>query len=312
MIPTYTYLQCGNNKTVCPDAPQRPDSELEVYNRRWYERVRDAFKKLAGFFKLHGGKFLITFWVVCILICLGVLKVVHIIITGDLKMKGVTDPIIMVMNKVKEVAEYILKQWCPAFCDNCWTSCLNCCRFCTRRCCWMMTCGVVKRKENMLYRKRIERGWRAPPYCNGMCEGAKFRRSLHRKLMRVMKRTGAKKDAAWFSKPYNCSCKVKDQMPCITICKGLFFFFYCPLLPVYWIFEFGFIYLRRRWRRRKRIAAYRAEKAEKEASKEREYLHMDKYSRGVLEKEIVSLDKELREIAHLEKEYGKYNVVGIL
>ena len=124
--------------------------------------------------------------------------------------------------------------------------------------------------------------------------------------MRAMKRTGQKKETAWFSKPYNCSCKVRDTAACITICKGLFFFFYCPLLPFYWILEFGFIYTRRKWRRWKRIKAYRAEKAEKEAAKEEEYLHVDKYRKGLLEKEIVSLDQELKKIRQLEREYGEF------
>ena len=190
-------------------------------------------------------------------------------------------------------------------CDNCWTTCGRCCRVSCRHCFWIISCGVVKRKEKMLYKRRIERMWRPPPYCDGMCEGAKYRRMVHRKLMRVMKRTGARKDAPWFSKSYNCSCKVKDTMPCIMICRGLFFFFYCPFLPVYWILEFCCTLARRKWRRHKRIAEYRKAKAEKEHAKERQYLHMDKYSRGVLEKDIIDLDKELKEITRLEKEYGK-------
>lgn len=267
--------------------------------------MKDAFKKLADFFKLNGGKFLIGFWVVFILICLGGLKIVHILITQEVKMDGIIDPIMAVVKKLKEWADYILKEWCPAYCDNFWTSCLNCSRFSCRHCCWIITFGRMSRIENRLYARRVERGWRVPPYCNGMCQGAKYRRSLHRRLMRVMKRTGARKAAPWFSKPYNCSCKVKDQMPCITICKGLFFFFYCPLLPMYWVFEFGFIFLRRRWRRWKRMKEFRAQKAEKDTEKARQYLHMDEYSRGVLENEIVNLDKELKEIKRLEKEYGK-------
>lgn len=290
---------------MCPDAPERPDSELTAYTKRWYEKVLDTLLSISEFFRLHTGKFLITFWVVMMLIFLGALKVVHIIITGEVKYKAATDPIVIAVERAKEIGEYILKQWCPAFCDNLCTSCGRCCRFCTRRCCWMMSCGAVEKDEPMLHKERIERGWRPPPYCNGMCKGAKYRRRLHRKLMRVMKRTGQRKDAPWFSRPYNCSCKVKDSAACVHICKGLFFFFYCPLLPLYWILEFCFIYLRRKWRRRKRIAAYRAEKAEREANKERKYFQMDKYSRGKLEKEIVDLDKELKEITRLEKEYGK-------
>lgn len=303
----FSLLQCGNNKTVCPDAPERPDSSLELYRPRWYDRMNAGFKKFAEFIKLHGGKFLIAFWVIFCLVLLGGLKVLHIVMTQEVKMDAILFPPKEIARILKQWTDYILKEWCPSFCDNFWTSCCNCCGFCMRRSCWAMSCGKVSRTHKPLQRKRIERGWRAPPYCDGMCDGARTRRSLHRKLMRVMKRTGQKKDTPWFSKRYNCTCKVKDQAACVTICKGLFFFFYCPLLPAYWVVEFFFIFLRRKWRRRKRIKAFRAQREEKEATKQRQYLHMDEYSRGLVENEIVSLDKELRDIRKLEEEYGTHN-----
>lgn len=299
-------FQCGNNKTECPDAPERPDSELNLYRPKWYDRFKRNLLKFGEFFKLHGGKILIWFWVVMVLCCLGGLKVLHIVITQEVKMDAMLNPAKEVARIGKEWADHILKEWCPAFCDNFWTSCGTCCRFCTRKCCWVISCGRVSGMDKALQRRRVERGWRAPPYCDGMCEGARYRRFLHRKLMRVMKRTGQKKDTPWYSKKYNCTCKVKDQMACVTICKGLFFFFYCPLLPFYWILEFFFLFLRRKWRRRKRIQAFRAERAEKEAKKQQQYLHMDEYSRGQVEKEIVTLDKQIRDIRQLEKEYGKW------
>lgn len=302
-----SFLQCGNNKTVCPNAPERPDSDLVLYRERWYERLRDRLKQLADYFRLHGSKFLIMFWVILVLICLGVIKVVHILITQEVKMDAILTPWVEASRIAKEWKDYILKELCPTICDNFWTTCGNGCRICCRKCCWAATCGkLVRREERIINRQRIERGWRAPPYCNGMCRGAKHRRQLHRRLMRVMKRTGARKDTPWYSKPYNCTCKIKDQMPCIVICKGLFFFFYCPLLPLYWALLFTCIYLKRKWRRWKRIKVFRAEKAEKEEEKKLQYLHMDKYSRGILESEIVNLDKELKEIRRLEKEYGEF------
>ncbi len=245
------------------------------------------------------------FWVIFVLCCLGGLKVLHMVITQEVKMDAIIAPPKEAMRIAKEWADYIFKEFCPTHCDNIWTTCARCCGTSCRGCCWICTCGKVSRFENMLYRRRVERGWRVPPHCNGMCEGAKYRRRLHRKLMRAMKRIGQKKETPWYSKPYNCSCKVKDQMPCLMICKGLFFFFYCPLLPLYWILEFTFILIRKRYRKAKRIKAFRAERAEKEAKKQNQYIHMDQYSRGVLEKEIVSLDRELKEIRQLEKEYGK-------
>ena len=283
---------------------------MEIFRPRWYDRAWDVLKKAGEIFKLHGGKVLIMFWVWFLLICLGGLKVLHIVITQEVKMDAVVNPAKEAARIGKEWADYICKEFLPTHCDNIWTTCENCCAKSCRCCCWAVSCGRIGRKKNLILhgRARVERGWRVPPHCDGMCDGAKYRRRLHRKLMRTMKRMGQKKDTPWYSKPYNCTCKVKDQMPCFMICKGLFFFFYCPLLPLYWTLEFIFILLRKRYRKWKRIKAYRAQKAEREAKKQNQYLHMDKYSRGVLEKEIVSLDKELKEIRQLEKEYGEISL----
>ena len=271
--------------------------------------MKKDFIKFGEFFKLHGGKFLILFWVYLMLCCLGALKILHMIITQELKMDFLINPLKVILAMVKQLASHVCKERFPAFYDNCCSTIGKCFRICCRRCCWAISCGRVSKIRRVMFRRRIERGWRAPPYCNGMCDGAKFRRSLHRRLMRVMKRTGQKKDTPWFSKKYICTCKVKDTMPCLKILKGLFFFFYCPLLPLYWSLEFFCIYLKRKWRRWKRIRAYRVRKEEKEAKKQQQYLHMDDYSRGILEKEMVTLDKELKEIRQLEKEY-EITVVG--
>ncbi len=218
----------------------------------------------------------------------------------------VVEPMQIIAEKAKAIAEHILKDVCPTFCDNFWTGCATCWEYTFRKCICCLTFGKLCGTNRVVGKRRVERGWRVPPYCNGMCDGARFRRKVHRKLMRVNKRSGNIKDIPWFQRPYNCTCKVKDEMPCIMICRGLFFFFYCPLLPVWWVLEFSFKFLRRSWRRRKRIKQFRAERAVREERKRQAYVHLDEYSRGKLENEIFSLDKELKEIKQLEKEYREY------
>lgn len=256
-------------------------------------------------FRLHGGKIAILFWVILILYCLGMLKVLHIIISGDVKMDGIKDPMMVVAQKAKEYFDYVIHEWCPMVCDNCWTSIGNCCSFCCRKGCFVLTFGKVSHEENILGRRRVELGWRPPPYCDGMCKGAKYRRRIHRKMMRINKRAGIGRDMPWFQKPYSCTCKVKDQAPCLNICLGLVFFFYCPFLPVWWILEFAFKLVRKKHRRWKRIKKFRMERAQREAQKEKAYVHMDKYSRGQEEADIIKLDREIKKLKQMEKEFRK-------
>lgn len=89
-------------------------------------------------------------------------------------------------------------------------------------------------------------------------------------------------------------------MPCLEICKGLFFFIYCPLLPVWWVVDFFWEYGKRKWRRHKRKKRYRARKAAMRAQEEQAFLMLDQYTRGKVERQIVDFDKALR--ARKEKE----------
>ena len=306
-----TTLQCGYNLTVCPDAPERENSSVRAYIPSFGERLAKFTKQALNILLKHGSKIAIMFWVFLLLIFLGVLKVIHMIITQEVNMNAVVEPTQIIMEYAKAFAEYIYEEFLPMICDNLWTSCINCCFFCCRKCMFVITCGAISRHEREVARHRIERGWRAPPHCNGMCDGAKFMRRVHRKLMRTMKRAGRMKDRPWWSRPYNCTCKVKDQMPCVKICLGLFFFIYCPFIPLWWLLEFCFKFVKRKWRRRRRIKKFRAERAERETKKQQIYLHLDQYSRGQLEGEIVNLDKELKLLRQLEKEHGQFVITII-
>ena len=83
-------------------------------------------------------------------------------------------------------------------------------------------------------------------------------------------------------------------MPCCEICKGMFFFFYCPLLPVFWILEYVWVFAKQKWRRHKRKKRFRELRVAKESQKEKTYLLLDKYSRGKVEREILDFSRDLK------------------
>ena len=104
------------------------------------------------------------------------------------------------------------------------------------------------------------------------------------------------KKQVWMAYTYivTASCS-RDTMPCLEICKGLFFFIYCPLLPLWWVVDFIWEYGKTKWRRHKRKKRYRARKAAMRAEEEQTFLMLDKYTRGKVERQIVDFDQQVRE-----------------
>ena len=167
----------------------------------------DWLKNLGTFFKYAAPKFLMTFWILLMLLCLGVIKIVHLLITGDFKFPAAAEPVTMALMIAKQLLEKILKEWFPrAFqaCTVCCEKSISCC-FASTFC--ILTAGRSKKDEGLT--RKVGIGWRVPRNCNGMCKGAKFARRKHRKLMRINKRKGMKNETAWYQKPYKCTCKVK-------------------------------------------------------------------------------------------------------
>ena len=80
-------------------------------------------------------------------------------------------------------------------------------------------------------------------------------------------------------------------MPCCDICKGLFFFFYLPTLPLWWTLDFVWSFIRRKCNRHKRKKRYREVKARQAAKEEEYYLSVDQYTRGTVEKQILEVDR---------------------
>ncbi len=83
-------------------------------------------------------------------------------------------------------------------------------------------------------------------------------------------------------------------MPCLKIIKGVFFFYYCLLLPLIWTFHYLYMFVKRKWKRHKRKKTFRGERASGNQAENQAYLQLDKYSRGKIEREIIEFDAELR------------------
>ena len=291
-------MQCGNNKTTCPDAPIRADSDLELFPISWFGKFANSVKEVLDVFLNNFGKIAVMFWVVLVLFGLGILKVIHIIMTGNIKISAVNH----LVNRIKECLHHIMNEWCPVVCAECWTGVGKCCSFCRRKCCF----GLGEDNEKDIPgKKQMDRGWRPPPQCNGMCKGAKYKRRTHRRIMRINRRTGGKGDVPWFHCEYTCTCKVKEQMPLIKICAGLFFFFYCPFLPVWWILEFIYQFLRKKRMRRMKKQRMVRERALREAKQEKAFVHLDKYSRGQEKSDVTKLDREMKKLRQIEKKVSK-------
>ena len=99
---------------------------------------------------------------------------------------------------------------------------------------------------------------------------------------------------------------LSDTMPCLEICKGLFFFFYLPTLPLWWTIEFIWEFGRRKWQRHKRKKRYRALKASREAKNKDQYLSVDQYTRGKVEKQILDISQKNQDKKDKKKNKGLY------
>ena len=203
------YTQCGDNTTECPPPPEyhKDDKFVDINGElakkfKWLADIRDF---MVGNF----GKFVLAAWFFHILLCLGVLKVLHMLLTGQVNYPALTNPAKKGLKLVYEMQKKIFDQWCPMVysrvCGGCERCCLCCCAFFGQ--------ALTGQKDHTATARQAadfeSGGWRRPRTCNGMCSGAKQARRNHRKQMRINKRKGMKNETAWYQKPYNCTCKVK-------------------------------------------------------------------------------------------------------
>lgn len=196
-------LQCGNGTTTCPKPPEFKEGNSKRINL-WFTRLVDKLKKIIG--PLTSSLATATI-IILILLVLGIIKVVHMIITGEIQMPAASEPTQMAIQFAKNLAEKILKEWLPEAYDSCVSNCAKCTWSSYSMCFYVLTCGRFAKEAQLS--KTVERGWRRPKRCNGMCTGAKVARRNHRKQMRMNKRKGMKNEMPWFAKPYTCTCKLK-------------------------------------------------------------------------------------------------------
>lgn len=86
------------------------------------------------------------------------------------------------------------------------------------------------------------------------------------------------------------------------VCKGLFFFIYCPLLPFLWLIEMTIEWIQKRQKKARRKREYRAKKEERQKQKDNTYLLLDKYTRGEKEKKLIDFKKEKKKAQKKRKE----------
>ena len=85
----------------------------------------------------------------------------------------------------------------------------------------------------------------------------------------------------------------RESVSMCEICGGVFFFFYCPLLPLWWSLGFLLQHTKKAWRRYRRRKQFQAQQAEKRAGEEKAYLALDKYVKGGV-KEFVDFNATLK------------------
>lgn len=202
--------QCGNDTTNCPPPPAIANgTSADIWNLN--DLLPPWLRWLPGLFRTETAvTFALMFWIILLLWCLGNIKILHMIITGQIDFPMVTEPVMIVLSIVKGVLTKLFKDFLPEQYDACMTSCEKCCMLCCAKVFCCLTFGRAQTNDiEIAVDRKVGRGWRRPRHCNGMCTGAKDARRRHRKQMRINKRRGMKSDIAWFQKPYTCTCKVK-------------------------------------------------------------------------------------------------------
>ena len=105
----------------------------------------------------------------------------------------------------------------------------------------------------------------------------------------------------------DCIPEDRDTMPCCDICKGLFFFFYLPTLPLWWTLEFLWGFVKRKRQRHRRKKRYRAAKQSRVEKEKDCYLSVDQYTRGKVEKQILGISQKNKARKAQQKKQGSHS-----
>ena len=82
----------------------------------------------------------------------------------------------------------------------------------------------------------------------------------------------------------------------LEICKGVCFFIYCPLLPLWWIVEWVFTMIRRKLRQARRRKVLEKRRAQQKDKEHKTFLMLDKFTRGAVEKRVFDFDEEKKKV----------------
>eukprot|EP00731_Ephydatia_muelleri_P038319 Em0718g4a len=248
---------CGSNRTDCPPPP----TYLKPAN---YSNFGISVRGLTGAFEKVGKWFKDTFdsgtlgttivvaIIVLLVIGLGALKVVLVVYTGKLNLPAVpccTRCICGVAGALGECLKICLQNLKLDF--------LLCCTRCLPGDKGFTAAGARpgvggSAPPTATARARARGG---PGGSTGGCSGCTRGGACPRPLRR-------------------------ETISLCEICAGTFFFFYCPLLPLWWGLGFLFQITKKLWRRYRRRRQYQTQHA---AKVERSYLVLDKYMRGKVE-----------------------------
>ena len=159
------FLQCGNNQSNCPEVPDIKDSLTPSD----LPDIIKIFKNLGGFLQTNLGAIIIGAIIVKILILLGIIKVVLMIISGEIKIPGLW----------MAIGAMGMAVGIPTFATN----------------------MAKNQVEGFADHGR-------PARCDGTCSGAREARINFRKNLKVRKSKKGKDDV-WWNHPYVCTCKVR-------------------------------------------------------------------------------------------------------
>ena len=200
-------MQCGNASSTCPPPPTyHKDDHFKDIHKMLGKKFK-LLNKFRNFMVGNVGKFVLVSWFFYLLMCLGLLKVLHMLMTGQIDYPALTNPASMGAKKVYQLQKKICDKWCPA-CYSCVCGTFQRCCLCCFAFVGQKVTGEKDHEPTIIQKSDYERGWRRPRSCNGMCSGARTARRLHRKQMRINKRKGMKNEVAWYQRKYECTCKV--------------------------------------------------------------------------------------------------------
>ena len=102
---------------------------------RWLKWVPKLFRAETAM------TFVLIFWIIFLLWCLGNIKICHMIITGQIDFPMVTEPVTIVLSVFKQIATKIFKEFLPEKYNECMTGCERSIVFCCAKAFCILSLG---------------------------------------------------------------------------------------------------------------------------------------------------------------------------